>query len=105
MRPCAILLVILAAMTTACQKKFADLEEEFVYTTLAFSPTAATSAGLHQYGGKNLDQLLDDVSVAGFDRQRRFYRSFQSRLAKLQREDLPLQDQVDYDIISGPDRG
>ena len=87
-------------MTTGCHREsFSSLEEEFVYTTLSFSPSAATAAGLHTYAGKNLDQQLDDVSVAGFDRQRRFFHSFQKRLNELKRDRLPPEDQADFDIM------
>jgi uncharacterized protein (DUF885 family) len=93
-------LILLIAMASGCSReKFSDLEEEFTYTTLSFSPVSATAAGLHNYGGKNLDQTLDDVSIGSFDRQRQFYHRFQNRLEKLQRDRLTPQDQADYDII------
>src|SRR5437588_8877698 len=101
MRHTAPLLLLLIAMASGCSReKFSDLAEEFTYTTLSFSPVAATAAGLHNYGGKNLDQLLDDVSTGSFDRQRQFYRRFQGRLEKLRRDSLTPQDQADYDIIA-----
>ena len=80
-------------------ENFSQLAEQFVYGSLALSPVAATAAGLHQYEGKNLDQMLDDIGVAGIDRQRTFYRHFQQRLAKIRRDRLSLEDQTDYDII------
>jgi uncharacterized protein (DUF885 family) len=96
----ALAVLLMTSMTSGCSRqKFSDLAEEFVYTTLSFSPSAATSAGLHNYGGKNLDQLLDDVSVASVDRQRRFYQDFHRRLDNLNRAKLPPEDQADYDII------
>jgi uncharacterized protein (DUF885 family) len=100
MKHVALVLGVAMIVTSGCHhESFADMEEEFVYTTLAFSPVAATSAGLHRYDGKNLDQLLDDISPAAFDRQRRFYHSFQERLEKLKRESLSAEDQADYDVI------
>jgi len=86
-------------MSGCSREKFTDLEEEFAYTTLSFSPVSATAAGLHTYRGANLDQLLDNVSIGSFDRQRQFYRRFQPRLQKLRRDRLSAQDQADYDII------
>ena len=94
--PLALLFLV---MTACSHEKFTDLEEEFAYTTLAFSPISATAAGLHTYHNTNLDQLLDDVSIGGFDRQRQFYRRFQIRLQKLERDKLAPEEQADYDII------
>src|SRR5690349_22489973 len=100
MRHFAPLGVVVLAMASGCShEKFSDLAEEFAYTTLSFSPVFATASGLHTYKGANLDQMLDDISIGGFDRQRQFYRRFQARLQKLQRDRLAPQDQADYDII------
>src|SRR6185437_10264773 len=52
---------------------FPDLAREFVYTSLAFSPTNATHVGLHQYvrpashDTLRLDRMLDDFSTASLD--------------------------------------
>jgi uncharacterized protein (DUF885 family) len=96
------LLLLLAALflTSGCGKgKFTDLEHEFVYTTISFSPVTATGVGLHEWEGKRLSQMLDDLSVAGLDRQRQFYRGFSARLDKFDRTSLPPQEQADYDIM------
>ena len=93
-------LLVLLLLTMGCgREKFQDLEEEFAYTTLAFSPVSATAVGLHTFNNANLDRLLDDVSIGSFDRQRQYYRRFQTRLQKLERSRLPPEDQADYDII------
>ena len=63
--------------------QLARLSDEFVHTTLAFSPAMATSVGLHQYQGQNLDNLLDDTSPENLDRQRRYYEHFRERLNAL----------------------
>ena len=79
---------------------FAQLAEEFVYTSLAFSPVAATAAGYHQHQGVNLDQQLDDVSSQAMDRQRQFYTGFRERLSKaVKPEQLSAEDRADYDVI------
>ena len=50
--------------------RFATLANEFVFTTLVFSPSSATQAGLHRYTDPRtgrtllLDQMLDDYSPA-----------------------------------------
>ena len=86
-----------------CRSKPSDpisrLTEEFVYTTLSFSPSSATSSGLHQYKGQNLDNLLDDLSPAGLDKQLHFYEDFQNRLHQLQPDRLNPEDRADFTIL------
>lgn len=85
--------------------RFAELANEFVFTTLAFSPSGATQTGLHRYTDARtgrtllLDQLLDDYSPAATARQRAFYQSFARRLARLPVTRLDPQTQADYDIL------
>ncbi len=80
-------------------RQFAELSDEFVYTTLSFSPSGATAAGLHQYRNQNLDDLLDDVSPAAFDKQRKFYQGFRQRLSGFSSDTLSPQERVDLTII------
>jgi uncharacterized protein (DUF885 family) len=90
-------------LTTGCGrdrvKDVGSLSDEFVYTTLAFSPATATSVGLHEYDKQNLDELLDDMSPATLDRQRRFYKEFQARLSELPSAQLSAEDQADLTIL------
>ena len=79
--------------------QLARLSDEFVYTTLSFSPSSATTAGLHEYNGRKLDDLLDDMSPAALDGQLHFYRDFGARLAKLAPEQLSPEDRVDVVIL------
>src|SRR5205085_10714563 len=76
-----------------------SLSEEFVYTTLSFSPATATGVGLHQYQGQNLDEQLDDMGTASLDRQRRFYEKFRDRLAGLKPDNLGPEDRADLTIL------
>jgi uncharacterized protein (DUF885 family) len=100
MKTLAAATLVLVCFASGCGRgNFSNLEDEFVYKTLAFSPSAATAAGLHSYGGQNLDQALDDISIKGFDRQRQFYKGFRNRLGKLKSDNLPPQEQADYAII------
>ena len=96
-------LVCLAVLGVACSRRppenFSRLSDEFVYTTLAFSPVGATATGLHQYNQQNLDDLLDDVSPAAFDRQRQFYTGFRQRLAALDSASLSAEDRADLSMI------
>jgi len=79
--------------------QFARLSEEFVYTTLSFSPASATAVGLHQYNNQNLDDMLDDVSPASLEKQRQFYHGFRDRLGALDPARLTAEDRADLRII------
>lgn len=92
---------VLAFACAACGHKATvpELTEEFVYTTLSFSPSAATAAGLHEYKDLQLDGLLDDLSPAATSRQRAFYQDFNQRLAKIDVEKLSPDDRADLAIL------
>ena len=98
-------LILLATIVlTGCAKNteppFAKLAEEFVYTTLSFSPVSATATGLHRRQDRNLDELLDDVSPAALERQKKFYQDFRARLEReVKRDVLDAQSRADYDIL------
>ena len=104
-------LLVLAACATAlagCSspaRQFPGLANEFVYTTLSFSPSGATQTGLHAWTdpktGTKLafDTLLDDLSPASLQRQKAFYGDFKARLQTLNRDKLDPQTQADYDLM------
>jgi uncharacterized protein (DUF885 family) len=75
------------------------LTEEFVYTTLAFSPAAATAAGLHDSKGLHLDGLLDDVSPESMAGRLKFYREFSGRLGQVDSTKLAPQEKADFAIL------
>ncbi len=103
------ILTMCAALPIGAQTRpadrFATLANEFVFTTLAFSPSGATQAGLHRYDDPrtgrtlNLDQMLDDYSPAAMARQRTFYENFRRRLARVAATGLDPQTQADYEIL------
>src|ERR1035441_3360230 len=72
---------------TTPSQKLTALSEEFVYGSLAYSPSAATAAGLHQYQKQNLDEMLDDFGEQNLDRQRTFFEKFRDRLGEIQTGD------------------
>src|SRR5438034_2919190 len=94
-----------AVLSTSCgqrmtKQSFTDVEDEFIYTSLAFTPVAATSAGYHQHQGVKLDAELDDFSQAGLDRQRNFYKSLRYRLGDaVSGKQLSPEDRADSLII------
>src|ERR1035437_7992019 len=89
-------LISMCLFAVGCGKspsqKLTALSEEFVYSSLAFSPSAATAAGLHQYQKQNLDEMLDDFSEQNRARQRTFYEKFRGRLADLNSAGLTPED-------------
>jgi uncharacterized protein (DUF885 family) len=93
------LLMVAAGCRSNPSEKLAKLTEEFVNTTLSFSPAAATGAGLHEFQGQKLDDMLDDMSAASLDRQKRFYDGFQVRLSALPADKLTAEDHADFQIL------
>ena len=96
-------LLSLILFTVGCGKnasqKLAALSEEFVYGSLAFSPSLATATGLHQYQKQNLDEMLDEFDDQNLHRQRAFYEKFRDRLAELKPADLTPEDRADLAIL------
>jgi hypothetical protein len=84
--------------------KFPDLAHEFVFNTLAMSPSLSTQMGLHIYPSGHdtlyLDALLDDFSPAFRDGQIKYFRGFQDRMKLVSRDKLDAQSQADYDLLS-----
>ncbi len=97
------MIVWLAALAVGCRKspseRFAQLSKEYIDTTLSFSPSLATSVGLHQYQKQNLDSMLDDVGAESLDRQKRFYDDFHNRLQALDAKQLSPEEQADMAIL------
>jgi uncharacterized protein (DUF885 family) len=99
-RKAAALLAALALAGCSRRNDFSALSEEFVYSTLAFSPVAATSVGYHRHGNLTLDEQLDDMSAAAVNSQKVFYEQFRARLReRVEREKLPSEDRADYGIV------
>ena len=101
----SVALLTVALFAAGCGKtpsqKLSALSEEFVYGALAFSPSAATAAGLHQYQKQNLDEMLDDFGAQSLARQRTFYEKFGDRLAGLTTGELTPEDRADLTILQG----
>lgn len=96
-------LLSLVLLTAGCGKtpaqKLTALAEEYVYASLAFSPSAATAAGLHQYEDQKLDEMLDDFSAQSLARQQNFYEDIHDRLAELNTGELTPEDRADLTIL------
>src|SRR5215471_11481487 len=68
------------ASTMPAPQDFEKLTDDFTKSVLALSPVSATQAGYHDHNGMVLDELIDDLSPAGMDAQRGFYRNTQKQL-------------------------
>ena len=105
--PYAVVALVFA-LTAACSRggdKFPALANDFVFTSLSFSPSGATQIGLHVFVDPKsgdtlrLDGMLDDYSPASIEHQRAYYRGVDSQLTTIGRERLDLQTQADYDLL------
>src|ERR1700674_4353855 len=98
-----VAVVSVVLMTAGCSRNsagdFSRLSDEFVYTTLSFSPITATAAGLHQYNNRNFDDMLDDVSPAAFEKEKKFYEGFRQRLSGLKTESLTAAGRADLTMM------
>jgi len=95
-----IMSTLIAAGCGTPERNFTKLADEFVYSTLAFSPIGATAAGLHRYQGQNLDERLDDMSPAALDHHREYYQRFRERLqTEVKPDALSAESRADLHII------
>ncbi|MCS6953934.1 MAG: DUF885 domain-containing protein [Bryobacterales bacterium] len=100
-----VVLLVCSVLAAGCGRKppppIWQFAEEFVYERLALSPVLATQVGYHEHRGVRLDELLDDYSAEGLDRQRRFYRSFRDRLSRdYVVAELSPEDRADWEILN-----
>lgn len=78
---------------------FAAVTEEFVHSTLALSPAAATAAGYHRHGEALLDERLDDVSAAGMEARRKHWEGWAARLRRIDERPLDEQARADLELM------
>jgi uncharacterized protein (DUF885 family) len=97
-----VAILFLALLTAGCKnssEQLAALSDEFVNTSLSFSPAAATGVGLHEYKGQKLDDMLDDMGPEAIDRQRLFYQKIGDRLGALKADKLNPEERADLTIM------
>jgi uncharacterized protein (DUF885 family) len=78
---------------------FEQIVDDFVYGTLALSPTTATGVGYHVHHGIPLDDVLDDFSPEGIEDAHRLLSDIEVRVGKIDVSSLDPQQQADIDII------
>jgi uncharacterized protein (DUF885 family) len=103
MRFPALATAVLAALTLSCAKApapdFSKIADDFVNTTLSFSPVTASGQGLHKLNGVDFDRELDDISPPAIQKQRDYYIDLHKRLETFDKKSLSAEDRADYDII------
>jgi uncharacterized protein (DUF885 family) len=90
--------------TVSCSSKtptqdFGKVADEFVNTTLSFSPVSASGQGLHKLNGVDFDRQLDDIGFQAVQKQRDYYIDLHKRLGNFDKKALSAEDRADYDII------
>ena len=78
---------------------FEQLVDDFVFGTLALSPTNATGVGYHVHHGTNLDDLLDDFSPAGIAASNALVHDIEARIARLDTASLDAEQRADVEIM------
>src|SRR5579863_1463674 len=65
------------------ESAFEQLVDDFIFGTLALSPTTATSFGYHVHHGVSLDDALDDFSPSGIAASKALINDIEARIGKL----------------------
>src|SRR5277367_4856770 len=86
------------AHVTSSDAAFEQLVDDFVFGTLALSPTTATGYGYHLHNDTSLDDMLDDFSPAGIAASQSFLHDMQARIATLGSPSLDAAQKADIDI-------
>ncbi len=95
----AVIMILAACSSGDPNQQLSKLSEEYVNRTLAFSPSAATGVGLHQYRNQNLDDQLDDFSPHALDQQKQFYDDFHDRLTRVPAGKLNPEGRADLALL------
>ncbi|HEV2201324.1 MAG TPA: DUF885 domain-containing protein [Bryobacteraceae bacterium] len=99
---CAALLWVIAVSCGTPRntgQEFDKLTSDFVYGSLALSPSGATQAGYHTHNGAALDEMFDDFSPTGIQAQHDFFTGMQSRMSALDAKSLDKEQAADVEIM------
>jgi uncharacterized protein (DUF885 family) len=88
-----------SARATPIDLQFNQVVDDFVFSTLALSPTTATGVGYHRHHGTALDDQLEDFSPAGIKASLNLLRDIEIRIGKLDSKSLTAEQRADIDII------
>jgi uncharacterized protein (DUF885 family) len=87
------------AAKAAPDGQFEQLVDDFVFGTLALSPTTATGFGYHVHHEQPLDDMLDDFSPAGIAASHGLLHDIEARIARLDSATLDPEQRADIDIM------
>jgi uncharacterized protein (DUF885 family) len=87
------------AKAAAPDGQFEQLVDDFVFGTLALSPTTATGFGYHVHHEQSLDDMLDDFSPAGIAAAHGLLHDIEARIARLDTASLDPEQRADIDIM------
>jgi len=79
--------------------QFNQVVDDFVFGTLALSPTRATAIGYHQHHGATLDDMLEDFSPAGIKASLNLLLRIETRIGTLDSKSLNAEQRADIDIM------
>jgi uncharacterized protein (DUF885 family) len=92
-------LLAAAAAAAANDAPFEQLVNDFVFGTLALSPSNATGVGYHRHHGVSLDDALDDYSPAGLLASQSLLKDIEQRIAQFDLSSLDAEQRADIDIM------
>lgn len=81
--------------------QFETLVDDFVFGTLALSPTSATASGYHLHHGVSLDDAWDDFTPAGIAASQGLLHDIDARTGRLDTASLNAEQKADVDIMRG----
>ena len=106
LRSCTATLLALAVIPPAIARsadpasEFSRFVDDFFQARFAFSPSAGTSVGFHQF-----DDQLEDLSRASFEARIAALKAQLARLGAIDRAGLSFDDAIDAEVLEGQIRG
>ncbi|HEX3915669.1 MAG TPA: DUF885 domain-containing protein [Steroidobacteraceae bacterium] len=87
------------SQAAAADPAFGQVVDDFVFGTLALSPSTASTVGYHKHHGEVLEDLLDDFSPAGIKASLNLQRDIETRIDALDPNALNAEQRADIDIM------
>jgi uncharacterized protein (DUF885 family) len=78
---------------------FNQVVDDFVFGTLALSPSTASTVGYHRHRGEMLEDMLEDFSPAGIRASLNLQRDVETRIDNLDPNALNAEQRADVEII------
>ncbi|MDP9010220.1 MAG: DUF885 domain-containing protein, partial [Pseudomonadota bacterium] len=88
-----------SARAAPADLQFNQVVNDFVFGTLALSPTTATGIGYHRHHGAVLDEKLEDFSPAGIKASLNLLSDIETRIGTLDAKSFNAEQRADIDIM------